>query len=522
VATGERKPIRPKLILNDDGSNFLYSHDDVTGDDLRTYLSRLEGTQVDMVVYCVAFGGYVTYYESEVAEPIGTGFRLVEKVKDRRWAHNRGKLRDEVGDYIGFVFRTLREMGIPAIASLRMNDAHMSSDPTGPVAGRFWMNHQEWLLGDPYNYYRSCLDYTQPAVREYLRRLVMEVVEKFPDIDGVELDGLRSPYFFPDGEGRERAPLMTELISQVRADLDKAAAERGRESYLLRVNVPRSPELALEWGMDVATWDADGLVDGISPGCYGTDYQLPIGDWKELLSDNVPVHSYINCSQQMGQYLSLEEYRGAAASAWNQGADGVYLFNFPCLDELSRLLPVPADQRPYPVEDFVAYAHHPDVRRTRQALNELGDPEALATRDKHFLYYPGSSVYRHYVQESASINRFGAAPAELVWACHEDWERAAGVRVELKTVAVTSLDEFAFALNGVEVAAEKIERLHAYGGRDARVHSIPLQPYSTYTLKVDPAALHRGENRLTVTMTNCVPELAEDVEIREMVVKVYY
>ncbi len=512
----------PRLILNDDGSNFLYSHDDVTADDLRTYLSRLADTQVDMVVYCVAFGGYVTYYESEVAEPIGTGFRMVEKVKDRRWAHNRGKLAEEVGDYVGFVFSTLREMGLPAIASLRMNDAHMSSDPTGPVAGRFWMNHQDWLLGETYHYYRSCLDYTQPAVREYLRRLVLEVVEKFPEIDGIELDGLRSPFFFPNGEGRDKAPLMTELISQVRSDLNKAAAANGRDSYLLRVNVPRSPELALEWGMDVATWDADGLVDGISPGCYGTDYQLPIGDWKTLLSDRVPVHSYINCSQQMGQYLSLEEYRGAAASALTQGADGVYLFNFPCLDELARLLPVPADQRPYPVEDFVAYAHHPDVPETRQALSELGDAETLATLDKRFLYYPGESVYRHYVQEAASISRFGSEPAELTWRCHEDWSRAASVQIEVKTVAVTSLDEFAFTLNGVDVAADQIERLHAYGGRDSRVHSIPLQPYSIYTLEVDPAALVRGENRLTVTMTQSVPELAEDVDMREMVVSVRY
>lgn len=76
----------PRIVLNDDASTFLYCWDDVGAEDLRPYLSRLQGTQVDMVAYCVAFGGYVTYYESEVAEPVGTGFAVTDRVKQLRWA----------------------------------------------------------------------------------------------------------------------------------------------------------------------------------------------------------------------------------------------------------------------------------------------------------------------------------------------------------------------------------------------------------------------------------------------------
>ena len=50
----------PRLIYNDDGFNFLASGDDLSLKDLRAYLSRLSGTQVDLVAYCVAEGGYVT------------------------------------------------------------------------------------------------------------------------------------------------------------------------------------------------------------------------------------------------------------------------------------------------------------------------------------------------------------------------------------------------------------------------------------------------------------------------------
>ncbi|MBT4814424.1 MAG: hypothetical protein HON70_01930, partial [Lentisphaerae bacterium] len=334
----EDRSQHPRLILNDDASNFLYAWDDLGAADLRSYLAGLQDTQVDMVAYCVAFGGYVCYYESDVAEPIGSGFGVCDRVKQKRWAHNRRRLRDETGDYIGFVFATLREMGIPALASLRMNDAHMSSDPTGPVAGRFWMNHPEWRLGEPYGYYGSCLDYSVPAVREYLRRLVQEVVSKFPDIAGVELDAMRSPYFFRPDEGREKAVLMTDLVQQIRDDLDKAAKHTGKGRYMLRVNVPRSPGLALESGLDVAAWDQGGLVDGISPGCYNTDFQPVTEQWQEILSDRVLVHPYVNCGPATAQYHSLAEYRAAAANAYGSGADGVYLFNFPCLDELSRLI----------------------------------------------------------------------------------------------------------------------------------------------------------------------------------------
>lgn len=511
----DRDPACPRIIYNDDGSNFLYSWDDLGAEDLRRYLSRLEGTQVDMVVYCVAFGGYVCYYESNVAEPVGSGFGYSDRVKQRRWVHNRLRLRDEVGDYIGFVFQTLRDMGMPAVASVRMNDAHMSSDPAGPVAGRFWMNHPEWRLGEPYGYYRSCLDYSQPAVRGYLRRLVEEVIEKFPDIDGIELDAMRSPFFFKPGEGEAKTHLITELVRDVRADLDAAARAKDRERYLLRVNVPKDPKLALESGLDVAAWDREGWVDGISPGCYNTDFQPVTEEWKTLLSSHMRVHPYLNCSPGPALYHSLEEYRGAAANAWGSGADGVYLFNFPCLDEVARLVPLPLDPVPVPPAGFKGDGRHPDLARTSQALCEIGDPDLLARTDKRYLFYMGAAPYRHYTPERASIDRLEGDSARMVFRCYHALH-AREVRLEVKTVAVTVGDAFAFALNGREVEACRVERLHAAGGRDQRVHGIALEPYSLYTLALDPEMLRVGENELVVRVTEREPELFGTIELREL------
>jgi len=536
----------PRLILNDDGSNFLYSWDDMGADDLRAYLRRLRGTQVDMVAYCVAFGGYVTYYDSQVGERIGTGFGVTDDVKQARVAGNLRRLDKEAGGYLTCVFETLRDMGLPVVASFRMNDAHMSSDPVGPVAGRFWMNHPQWRLGESYGYYASCLDYSVPEVREVLRQLVLEFIGLYPDIAGIELDGLRSPFFFPEGEGERCAPIMTEFIRQIRADL-KAAG-----NYHLRVNVPRSPKLALESGMDVATWDEEGLVDGVSPGCYNTDFQIPTATWKQLLS-RTPVQPYVNCSAQTGQYLSLEEYRGATANAWNAGADGVYLFNFPCLDELSFTQAVPPTRPPFPAPEFGPYAWHADQQETRQALYELGDAEQMRRADKRFLFCMEETRYRHYVPDEVTIDRLchpeprtagapsegplaergpssrsGSAPqddkpaAAFTFHCYEDFAAAREITLELKLVGVSLRDQFAFSVNDQAVPGERVTRLHSASGRDARVHSVSLDPYSQYTLKLDARRLTPGANILEVTLTQRHPALLGTVQLREVKLDVKY
>jgi len=516
-------PEKPRIIYNDDGSNFLYAWDDLGAEDLRSYLGYLKDTHVDMVAWCVAFGGYVTYYESQVAERLGAGFMVTDRVKQRRWAHNRERIAREVGDYCGFAFETLRELGIAPLASFRMNDAHMSSDPVGPVAGRFWMNHPQWRLGEPFGYYRSCLDYAVPAVREYLRRLVAEAVELFPDIAGVELDAMRSPFFFHEGEGEAKAPIMTAFIRQVRADLDEAAERSGRERYHLRVNVPRSPELALECGLDVAAWADEGLVDGISPGCYSTDFQVPIEAWRALVGERLLVHSYVNCGPATGQYLSVEEYRGAAANAYAAGADGVCLFNVPCvLTELPGLIARPVHDPPFPPPKFPASYWHPDITRIPEILSELGEPELLAGLDKRFLFFMEEQKYRHYSPEVAGIERVDEDAVELCWRCYEDFDAAAEVLIDLKLVSVTVRDEFAFALNGEPVAAERIERLHAPSGRDQRVHWRPLEPFSLYRITPDRAHLRRGENMLTVALTAREPDLFGRIEARELEVTVRY
>jgi hypothetical protein len=327
---------------------------------------------------------------------------------------------------------------------------------------------------------------------------------------------MRSPFFFKPGEGVKSAPLMTELIRQIRSDLDVAARDKGHSRYLLRVNVPRTPELALECGMDVAAWNRDGLVDGISPGCYNTDFQPAVEAWRKLSGHRLPIHPYVNCGPGTAMYHSVEQYRGVAANAYGAGADGVYLFNFPCLDELSRLLPRPVDQPAFPPVEFRAQGWHPDLVQSRQALHELGDATGMVHKDKHYLFYTGSSQsYRHYTQDVACIDRAAPKPAALSFRCFEGAD-AKEITLKLKTVGVTTHERFSFTLNGKPIPGDRIQRLHAPDGRDARIHSVPLQPYSQFVFRLAPEMLHRGDNQLTVFLDEKEADVTGKIDLVEM------
>ena len=163
----------------------------------------------------------------------------------------------------------------------------------------------------------------------------------------------------------------------------------------MTINVPLTPKLALECGLDTAAWDAEGLFDCISVGPYHAYMNHPMDQWKRLLKHGTPVYAYVNCSPQTGQYLGIEEYRAAGANAYACGADGIYLFNYPCLFELGGSgASLPGRCR----DQLSGHAELQAARSTKvpQALDELARPNLLAHKDKRFLFYwSNDTSYRH-------------------------------------------------------------------------------------------------------------------------------
>ena len=185
------------------------------------------------------------------------------------------------------------------------------------------------------------------------------------------------------------------------------------------------------------------------------------------------------------------------------------------------MLPVPIDQPAMPPPPFPAQCWHADLTRARQALCELGDRSGLRRNDKHYLFYMPNPDMLHYTREQASIDRQDPRPAELVFRCY-DADGARSVQLEVKTARVTVADEFRLTLNGQPLDASRIRRLHAPGGRDARVHSLKLDPYSQFVVTLTPKMLNRGENRLGVTLHQGDAGVRGKIDLVELELRLQY
>jgi len=517
----QRPPSPGKLILNDDGHVFLNLSDDLHKADLRRYLQSYCRAGVDAVAYCVGDMSWATFYPTRMGvhySVLGAGGDL----KRMRIHKNVDNFASEPGGYFGAAFGILRELGKKVLASFRMNDAHFTS-VDNPNVSEFWKQHAKRALGRVYGYYGGCLNYEFDVVRQHFFDRVVEFAELYPEIDGIELDAMRSPFFFPPGKGKEFAPLFTELVREIRTTLAAQAKRLKRPEYLLTINVPLTPELALESGLDVAAWDAERIFDSVSVGPYQAHMNHPMERWKKLLKHGTPVLAYLGCSPQTGQYLGLEEYRAAAANAYGSGADGIYVFNYPCLFELAFQKPIAVEDVKMVLPDMRAF-RHADFTNVAQAFDEIGRAESLRGKDKRFLFYFSNDTrYRHYDPDLASLKRpADKGQLKAAFRCYEDYDRARTITLRFKIENVARTEQFQASLNGQPIDASQQQVRYAANGRDTRVHTVKLGPYLEYEITLQPPQLTKGENHLKVTPTKLQSDLATKINLLEIELLVGY
>jgi sugar lactone lactonase YvrE len=219
----------------------------------------------------------------------------------------------------------MRQRGREALISFRMNDDHGNDF----LRTQFRVDHPDCQLGT------GALDFGHEAVRDYVYRLIEEAIQRY-DCDGIELDFNRFPQFFGGGTTEERVANMNALVKRVRKLIDDESKRRGRR-LVLAARVPSNfgrtlptPQTARDLGCDVVAWAQKGWVDFVTVSEFlHEQYNLPLSEWKRAIPQ-VPVYGGIECTEgsSADQYLSAEKYRRAALRLWNEGADGIYLFNF--------------------------------------------------------------------------------------------------------------------------------------------------------------------------------------------------
>jgi hypothetical protein len=283
-------------------------------------------------------------------------------------------------DVVDLVSDAARRYGMDFTLAFRMNDYHHGS----------WEEHPRWWIENRHmNVGRGCepeddspaaarrisgLDFTHPEVREHVIAPIVAAAECY-DVDGIDLDFSRSRPYFPPGE--EKPECLTELIREVRRQVEPSFRKRGRDVLILaRIY---EPPIGDDAGMDWRTWFAEGLVDSLSIGrTYGTDLR----DVTEAgQKHGVKVYAGFDCIgfdlNDTKDFGKIEYFRASCLNYYHQGVDGIFFFNGSAFWS-----------GPYPGP----------VARSMPHLMEVGDPGCMERRSK---------IY--------TTNWHKDHPAELVW-----------------------------------------------------------------------------------------------------------
>ena len=393
------KEIKHRLIHNNDGTdalaNLWFHSRPLNVDDVNAYVDMVSNSQVTTYMMCT--GSDFFYYRSKYGRIIGDdlngkldcGEDTIAAKNFKRYYENHLNLEKEGTDIIAASLDRAKHNGMEAFITYRMNDLHFNDTSTNcPIYHTdFWYSHPEYWTNDDTPGWNgsTALDFAHQEVRDRKLAIITEQLEKYDMIDGMDLDFMRFIVYFKNGEGRENAPLMTQLVKDIKAKVDELSLERGKK-ILLSVRVPITVKDCLDKGLDIQEWIRLGLIDFVSIGIHWRgNPSIPVDKFiSDLGTTDIPIYASIDD----GGYNPRETFshgmiRGMASHILAQGADGIYLFNQYYSEFNSKN------------NGQVALEDGGQVTRTisPSLLQELGSLNTLKRRNKIYCLSDGNSEY---------------------------------------------------------------------------------------------------------------------------------
>ena len=369
---------RPRLFFNsDNGTPVLYYHKPpMTAEKMCRVLNDLKDLPVDVFLSCPQFADDSFIYPTKVAE-VSDGRHVKpgqnEPEEFRQWRSNVRSMLELHIDPIAVQIHRAHELGMQFWPTLRMNDIHKDWTDRWPSLRTPWeLQNVNLVIGKDFpdlypvrtqQDFTWALDYAHQAVRDRKFAIIDEICTNY-EVDGFELDFLRSVFFFLKSQERAGMPLMTDLVRRVRSRMDEIGRQRGKQLHL-HVRVPPSIAECEQVGLDLRTWIKERLVDSITAQAPG--YLDPVADIRGFVE--AAKGTDIGISGGLEYYVrdygdsiqtNIAMLRAAAAAYWYQGAESLYLFNYDC-------------HGPFPLRG-----------EKRQALIEIADPQTLVHKDKHY------------------------------------------------------------------------------------------------------------------------------------------
>ena len=484
-----------RVIFNNDGDDLLHLDGPATAEKfLSVRTDHAAGTLVDSVFY----------FSRSPISPLYAGAVRSEPLS--------GRLRDlarQGTDDLRLVIEASRRQGVEVFWSMRMNDIHDNAKPVSEIA-QWKRDHPHLLMGGPADKERfpasdprnlwTFVDYAHPEVRDLMVETFKEVLDGY-DVDGVDLDFLRHPAFFPETRlfkpvTRPHLEMMTEMVGRIRAEVLAAGRRKGRP-ILMSVRVLPTLAQNRHFGFDVEQWARRGYLDLVVVGGGYDPFTMPARDMIDhgdrwgvpvyvCLSSSGFEHAlgarrfYSTDADQWGrtlpdadEELALKVWRAAAANAWLAGTQGIMTFNL--------------------------FPRHPGSKATRMARRvwkEIGDPDALDFTDKLYVVENVQSLQAGFMMGSvpaggrlpvrvapdSKVQRLLPVADDLVGA----GDRLHSLELRLKLAGPRKSDTVTVRLNG--------ERLRLTGRRpDWMIGPVPAR------------AMRRGNNEVEVELAAAAP-----------------
>jgi hypothetical protein len=508
------------------------------------YVGRIAGTQVDTFVLHLTYNLFpsrltVETFASETGAPVGlegdhaTGAAPgTLSAASWRKLENERHLREAGIDPVALLLGACREAGLSFFAGVRMNDVHHAQYPWHP---RFWIEHPECRLGEHPEYrlprvgYRepggafaasiddrppACLDYGCEAVRAYRLAYIVEIAERYPEIDGIELDFTRHPFYFKPKEVAAGIGLMTTFLASLRDRLQTVAKARGR-ALVLEARVPPTLAACRRIGLDVARWMEERLIDIVVPAPYWhPDFGMPIEEFTgPAHRSGCAVFPSIECAEMPvygGSEQTAEVVRAAAAAWWAAGADGIHVFN---------------------THVFTYY-----LRQEMPFLRDIADPRLLLDRTKRYVVTRSSNyddaAWFSYPKQLPAVLRPGSSATAIALRIGDDLEAAGRLGLRPQATArvrvrnLTSVDALEVRLNGARLDPATMRSTFYPMGEAAALRQYPFigdtqdavdGPYHWFEFPLPEDRLpRRGMNTIEVKLHSLAPGVTSDVILNDV------
>ena len=378
------KPYR--LIVNDDGGRGFRNW--VAPLSAEQFLDAVCGTQVagkpvDALFWCgLQNPSGAAWYNTAVGEVGGARWERFPSTHEWALVTTLRALIAEGHDPLAMICDRCHELGKDAWLSMRFNDAHhiyAGENPAKSKTTQLFLDRPDLRMGPehgwPQGWAQWQWDYLKDEVRDSACALLREAYLDY-DVDGVELDFMRHPYFFPKAGVDEGREALNGLMQRLRGLADGAARKKGRPQGLA-VRVPSYEPACAEIGLDWRTWVKEGWVDVLTASCFmSAEHEADLAPFLEGCRDSATLVYW--CIESAAGFPNVEykstlvyggaptgpsaaHYRAMALGAYEQGVDGLYFFNFH-----------------FPSE---RYDTHPDLA----FLHEMHDAERLQGRDQTYL-----------------------------------------------------------------------------------------------------------------------------------------